>query len=137
MRHLRQFREFLNEAIAMASSALTPIQKAINSYRGTGPKSPDWFTRGEIDEATAWGKSKGIDIAESIDALGSDGKNYWGTPDGVGLDESVVRFYKGEGGLCNELHLDVDGMKRDIVKLDTKFRVGDRAFTNLREALPN
>lgn len=121
----------------MASSALTPIQKAINSYRGTGPKSPDWFTRGEIDEAMEWGKGKGIDIAESIDAPGSDGKNYWGTPDGVGLGESVVRFYKREGGLCNELHLDVDGMKRDIVKLDTKFRVGDRAFTNLREALPN
>ena len=138
MKHLKKFPEFINETHTYKPSVggLTPIQKAIKSANGTGPKSPDWFTRAEIDQIMAWGKSKGIEIAESINAPGSDGANYFGTPDGIGLHKSVEIFYKGEGGLCNELHISLGDKEEDIVKEGTKFRTSSGTFNNISQALP-
>ncbi len=135
MKHIKLFPEFLFESMRATPAKETPIMQAVLASRKGNFTSPDWYTKAEIEDIKEWGDLKGIEIAESIEAPGSDGKNYFGTPDGTGLNRSRDLFLRGEGTLCNTLNLNTGEKVDTIVKRGGKFKGNRGTYSTIASAL--
>lgn len=135
MKHIKLFPEFLFESMRATPAKETPIMQAVLASRKGNFTSPDWYTKAEIEDIKEWGDLKGIEIAESIEAPGSDGKNYFGTPDGTGLNQSRDLFLRGEGPLCNTLNLNTGEKVDTIVKNGGKFSSNRGTYSTVTSAL--
>ena len=100
MKYLKLFEQFVH-------STAKKIFESASDKRNEG--AINWFTRDEILAIRKSAKNMGIPYIFNSSKKGYP--NYFGTPKGVGLRESIFNFFNG-GDLCSEVHLSGNMIKK-------------------------